>query len=127
MPEETHRKRVTQVRTRHRKDTIYLSATVMENKSLTESKEPFAGNDVSAHSFPTDKQKQAVDQCDQLVKDFAGRADRNKSRFKRLQFVSVFLGICTTILSALSANKKLNQFEWIVPLASGMATLATTL
>jgi hypothetical protein len=105
----------------------HLNANVMENKSLTESKPHVVGNDVSGHSSLTDKQRQAVDQCEQLIKDFARRADRNKSSFKRLQFISVFLGICTTILSALSANKKLNQFEWIVPLASGMATLATTL
>lgn len=79
-----------------------------------------------AMSQYAEKQKQAIDQCDHLIKDFANRADRNKKRFRRLQFASVVLGVCTTILSALSASKKLNQLEWLVPLASGLATLATT-
>lgn len=73
-----------------------------------------------------EKQKQALEQCDHLVKNFATRADRHKFYYKRLQFVSIALAVCTTILSALSASKKLDQIEWIVPLISGLATLSTT-
>lgn len=74
----------------------------------------------------SEKQKQALEQCDHLMKNFSDRADRHKLRYKRLQFISITLAVCTTILSALSASKKLDQIEWVVPLVSGLATLATT-
>jgi hypothetical protein len=74
-----------------------------------------------------EKQRQALEQCTHLIKDFAGRADRHKARYKRLQFVSIALAVSTTVLSTLSASKKLDSIEWIVPLVSGLATLSTTL
>lgn len=74
-----------------------------------------------------EKQRQALDQCNHLIKDFADRADRHKTRYKRLQFVSIALAVFTTVLSALSASKKLDSIEWVVPLVSGLATLSTTL
>lgn len=74
-----------------------------------------------------EKQRQALDQCKHLIKDFADRANRHKVRYKRLQFVSIALAVSTTVLSALSASKKLDSVEWIVPLVSGLATLSTTL
>lgn len=73
------------------------------------------------------KQRKALDQCNHLIKDFANRADRHKNRYKRLQFVSIALAVSTTVLSALSASKKLDSIAWIVPLVSGLATLSTTL
>ncbi|NER83681.1 MAG: DUF4231 domain-containing protein [Leptolyngbya sp. SIO1D8] len=74
-----------------------------------------------------EKKQQALLQCDHLIRDFGKRADRHKSRFKRLQVTSVSLAACTTILSALSASKLLGQLDWTVPTISGLATLATTL
>jgi Protein of unknown function (DUF4231) len=73
-----------------------------------------------------EKQRQALDQCNHLIKDFANRADRHKNRYKRLQFVSIGLAVSTTVLSALSASNKLDSIAWIVPIVSGLATLSTT-
>ncbi|MBD2102838.1 DUF4231 domain-containing protein [Leptolyngbya sp. FACHB-261] len=81
---------------------------------------------VDQEPSPSSKQKEALDQCDHLIKNFAARADRNKLSYKRLQFISIALSISTTILSALSASKKLDQLDWTVPALSGLATLATT-
>jgi hypothetical protein len=74
-----------------------------------------------------EKRQQALHHCDHLIQDFAKRADRHKVRYKRLQLISITLSASTTILSALSTNKLLGQFDWIVPVISGLATLATTL
>ena len=73
-----------------------------------------------------ERKQQALNQCDYLIKDFAKRADRHKSRYKRLQIASITLAVFTTILSALSASKVLGKLEWIVPTISGLATLSTT-
>jgi hypothetical protein len=74
-----------------------------------------------------EKQQQALEQCDHLIKDFAKRADRHKVRYRRLQVASIMLAVGTTALSALSASKILGPFDWLVPACSGLATLATTL
>ncbi len=66
-------------------------------------------------------------QCNHLIRDFAKRADRHKKKYKQLQTVSITLAVCTTILSALSANNALGSFNWVVPTVSGLATLSTTL
>jgi hypothetical protein len=73
-----------------------------------------------------EKRQQALQHCDHLIQDFAKRADRHKERYKRLQSMSITLAASTTVLSALSASKVLGQFDWIVPVISGLATLATT-
>jgi hypothetical protein len=74
-----------------------------------------------------ERKQQALHQCEHLIKDFAKRADRHKTRYKRLQVTSITLAVCTTILSALSASKVLGQLDWVVPAVSGLATLSTTL
>lgn len=74
-----------------------------------------------------ERRQQALRQYDDLVRDFAKRADRHKSRYKRLQTTSIVLAVCTTVLAALSANRILGQLDWIVPTTSGLATLSTTL
>ena len=74
-----------------------------------------------------EKQIQALNRCNHLTKDFADRADRHKNRYKRLQFFSISLAIATTVLSALSATKKIDSIQWVVTLVSGLATLSTTL
>ncbi len=73
------------------------------------------------------KKQQAIQQCNQLLNDFSKRADRHKGRYKRLQITSISLAVCTTLLSALSASKRLGPLDWIVPAVSGLATLSTTL
>ena len=73
-----------------------------------------------------EKKKQALDQCEHLIKDFARRADRHKTRYKRLQATSIALAVSTTVLSALAASKALWQVDWVVPMVSGLATLSTT-
>ena len=74
-----------------------------------------------------ERQQQALHQCDHLIKDFARRADRHKSRYKWLQVISITLAGCTTVLSALSASRVFGQLDWMVPAVSGLATLSTTL
>jgi hypothetical protein len=74
-----------------------------------------------------ERKQQALHQCDRLIKDFAKRADRHKARYKRLQFTSIMLAVCTTILSALSASRVFGELDWVVPAVSGLATLSTTL
>ncbi|MGD1900677.1 MAG: DUF4231 domain-containing protein [Geitlerinemataceae cyanobacterium] len=74
-----------------------------------------------------DREKQAIEQCEHLIHDFAKRADRHKKRYRRLQNTSITLAVGTTILSALSASKVLGSFSWIVPTISGVAALSTTL
>ena len=73
-----------------------------------------------------EKKKQALDQCEHLIRDFAKRADRHKTRYKRLQATSIALAVSTTVLSAFSVSKTLGQLDWIVPMVSGLATLSTT-
>jgi hypothetical protein len=84
-------------------------------------------NALSSVETLDEKKQQALRQCDHLIRDFANRADRHKVKYKRLQFVSIALAVCTTILSALSASKALGQLDWIVLAISGLATLSTTL
>ncbi|MEM1280329.1 MAG: DUF4231 domain-containing protein [Cyanobacteria bacterium P01_H01_bin.152] len=84
-------------------------------------------NPLSAADTLEDRKQQALHQCEHLIKDFANRADRHKVRYKRLQVVSITLAVCTTILAALSASQVLGPLDWIVPMVSGLATLATTL
>ena len=74
-----------------------------------------------------EKRQYALTQCNHLIKDFAKRADRYKTRYRRLQVTSIVLAICTTILSALAASNLIAQIDWIVPAISGLATLSTTL
>ena len=73
-----------------------------------------------------EREKQAIEQCDELIKDFATRATRNKLRYKRLQAISIMLAVISTILSALLVSNKLGGFAWVVPLMSGLSALATT-
>ncbi|NOK59562.1 MAG: DUF4231 domain-containing protein [Chloroflexi bacterium AL-W] len=56
-----------------------------------------------------DKRQYALAQWNHLIRDFAKRADRYKIRSRRLQFTSIVLASCTTILSALSASNILGQ------------------
>ena len=81
---------------------------------------------ISPAETPEEKEKQALEQCDHLIRDFAKRADRHKIRHKRLQATSISLAVVTTALSALAASKALGQLDWIVPIVSGLATLSTT-
>jgi hypothetical protein len=74
-----------------------------------------------------ERKQQALRQCEHLIRDFTHRADRHKVRYKRLQLTSITLAVGTTILSALSASKTVEQLDWIVLAVSGLATLATTL
>jgi hypothetical protein len=74
-----------------------------------------------------EREEQAIEQCEHLIRDFKKRADRHKNKYRRLQTISISLAVCTTILSALSASKVLGALNWIVPTVSGMATLSTTL
>ncbi|NEQ47180.1 MAG: DUF4231 domain-containing protein [Leptolyngbya sp. SIOISBB] len=84
-------------------------------------------NPLSAADTLEDRKQQALHQCEHLIKDFAKRADRHKVRYKRLQVISITLAVCTTILAALSASQVLGPLDWVVPMVSGLATLATTL
>lgn len=84
-------------------------------------------NPLSSVETLEEKKQQALRQCDHLIRDFANRADRHKVKYKRLQFTSIALAVCTTVLSALSASKALGQLDWIVLAISGLATLSTTL
>ncbi|MCU0565625.1 MAG: DUF4231 domain-containing protein [Oculatellaceae cyanobacterium Prado106] len=84
-------------------------------------------NPLSPTETLEERKQQALHQCHHLINDFAKRADRHKSRYKRLQTTSIALAVCTTILSALSASKILGQLDWLVLSISGLATLATTL
>jgi hypothetical protein len=83
-------------------------------------------NPLSPAATFEEQQQQALHQCDHLIRDFAQRADRNKTRFQRLQTASITLAIATTVLSALSASQLLGQLDWIVLTLSGLATLSTT-
>ena len=81
---------------------------------------------ISLAETQEEKKKQALDQCEHLIRDFAKRADRHKTRYKRLQSTSIALAVSTTVLSALAASKALGQLDWVVPMVSGLATLSTT-
>ena len=92
---------------------------------MKESTERF--NCLSPAETLEEKKQQALYQCEHLIRDFAKRADRHKSRYKRLQVMSITLAVATTILSAISASRVFGPLDWLVPAVSGVATLATTL
>lgn len=74
----------------------------------------------------SEREKQAIEKCDELIEDFATRAIRHKSRYKRLQTTSISLAVLSTILAALLAGNKIGEYAWVVPLTSGLSALATT-
>lgn len=73
------------------------------------------------------KQQGALSECDRLITHFSRKAAQNKYWFRQLKYLSIFLTAFVTILSAVSTVKKAEQWQWVVPVVSGLATLSTTL
>lgn len=74
-----------------------------------------------------ERQKEALNECDRLIKHFDKEANEHKSNFKRLKKLSILLTLVVTFLSALTASGKLEHWEWIVPVVSSISALSTTL
>lgn len=86
--------------------------------------------DYSVQSFQRslqEKQSEAIRECEQLIQHFRGQASQHKRDFMRLKKLSISLTLIVTLLTTLSAGKKLGDWEWIVPVISGFAALSTTL
>lgn len=73
------------------------------------------------------KQSEALGECDRLIAHFKSQASEHKRNFKRLKQLSISLTLFVTLLAALSAGKKLGDWEWVVPVMSGFSALSTTL
>ncbi|GEM_PF-1983334 len=84
-----------------------------------------AGTEFSA--TPHQKQQGALLECDRLITHFSREATQHKHQFRQLKYLSIFLTAFVTILSAVSTINKVEQWQWVVPVVSGLATLSTTL
>jgi hypothetical protein len=73
------------------------------------------------------KRTAALAECDRLIQHFAQEATQHKRRFTQLKTVCITLGLLTTFLSGMTLTKKIGEWEWTVPVISGLTTLTTTL
>ena len=74
-----------------------------------------------------EKQQRALDECDSLQHEFVARANRNKLRYRTLQYMTIGLALATTALASLSAAQKLPRVTWLVPVSSALTALSTIL
>jgi hypothetical protein len=74
-----------------------------------------------------EKRHEALNECERLIQHFSKEASEHKRNFEPLKRLSISLILVVAVLSTLSASKKLDEWEWIVPLISGLAALSTTL
>ncbi|MGG6293585.1 DUF4231 domain-containing protein [Leptolyngbya sp. AN02str] len=73
------------------------------------------------------KRAVALAECDRLIQHFAQEAAQHKRRFTQLKTACITLGLITTLLSGMTLTKKIGEWEWTVPVVSGLTTLTTTL
>jgi len=70
----------------------------------------------------------ALQECDRLFKHFDERARRYKRSFTRYKYSSVALTVGVTVISALQAIYTPSlSWQWILPVASGLAAFCTTM
>jgi Protein of unknown function (DUF4231) len=70
----------------------------------------------------------ALQKCDELFTHFDKRARRYKRSFTRYSYSSVALTVGVTVISALQAIYRPSlSWQWILPVASGLAAFATTM
>lgn len=63
----------------------------------------------------------SLSECDRLITYFQKRARTGKRIVQPLRFLSVFLAILVTVLSAIQG-----LYYWLLPVVSGLASLCTT-
>jgi len=75
-----------------------------------------------------DSRESALQQCDELFKHFDEHARRYKRSFFRYKYSSVALTVGVTVISALQAIYTPSlSWQWILPVASGLAAFCTTM
>lgn len=75
----------------------------------------------------SEKHKEALNECDRLIEHFRNDAAKHRQNFRFLKNLSISLTLSVTALSILSVGKQLEEWEWAVPVISGLAALSTTL
>ena len=75
-----------------------------------------------------DSRESALQECDRLFKHFDERARRYKRSFSRYKYSAVALTVGVTVISALQAIYTPSlPWQWILPVASGLAAFSTTM
>jgi hypothetical protein len=74
---------------------------------------------------PPAAREAALNECQGLINHFHKKAKKNKTLYRRLKYSSIVLAVSVTVLSALSVVQQ--TVPWILPVASGLTALATTL